>query len=88
MGRGDAWTFFLEMHLFAALKAFSFCFRFEAFYGVGVPFLIEVIVLEFLPSILLGNCFLPVEVFRVFFSSLFGYPFLRRDWGCILKLVI
>ena len=87
MGGGDAWTFFLEMSFLSTLKAFSFCFRFEAFYGVGVSFLIEVIVFELLSSIFFGNNPLPVEILEGWVSPVFGYPFLRRKWGCITKLV-
>ena len=64
MGRGFAWAFLLEMSLFSTLKAFSFCFRFEALYGVGVSFLIEASVYQLLASIFFGDCLLPVEIFE------------------------
>ena len=88
MGRGFPWTFFLEMSFLSTLKAFSFCFRFEVFYGIGVSFLIEAIVYQLLSSIFSGNYLLPVEILKGWVSSKFGYPFLRRKWGCITKLVV
>ena len=88
MGGGDAWTFFLEMSFLSTPKAFSFCFRFEVLYGVGVSFLIEAIIYELLSSIFFGNYLLPMEIFESWVPSIFGYPFLRRKWGCITKLVV
>ena len=88
MVKGDAWTFFLEMSFLSTLKAFSFCFRFEVLYGIRISLFIEVIVLELLTSIFLRGCLLPVEIFEGWVTSIFGYPFLRRKWGCITKLVI
>ena len=89
MGRGFSWTFFLEMSFLPTLKAFSFCFRFEVFYGIGVSLFIEVIVFEqLLTSIFFRVYLLPVEIFESWVSSIFGFPFLRRKWGCITKLVV
>ena len=82
MGRGFPWTFFLEMSLFPTLKAFSFCFRFEVFYGIGISFFIEVIVLEqLLTSIFFCVYLLPVEIFEGWVPSIFGFPFFRRKRG-------
>ena len=82
MNRGFPWTFFLEMSLFSTLKAFSFCFRFKVFYGIGVSLFIEVIE-QLLTSIFSSMYLLPVEIFEGWVPSVFGFPFLRRK-RCIV----
>ena len=82
MGKGLSWTFFLEMSFLSTLKAFSFCFRFEVFYGIGISFFIEVIIFEqLLTSIFLSLYSLPVEIFEGWVPSIFGFPFFRRKRG-------
>ena len=82
MDGGFPWTLFLEMSFLSALKAFSFCFRFEVIYGIGISFFIEVIVLEqLLTSIFFCVYLLPVEIFEGWVPSIFGFPFFRRKRG-------
>ena len=78
MDRGFTWTFLLEVSFLSTLKAFSFCFRFEVLYGIGVSLFIEVIVFELLTSIFFGNYLFSVEILEGWVTSIFGYPFFRR----------
>ena len=81
MGGGFAWTSFLEMSLLSTLKAFSFCFGFECFNGIGVSFFIEVIVFELLTSIFFRGCLLPVEILEGWLPLYLDIHFLGGSGG-------